>query len=122
MKANVQDGDTRFDGLKWAVVAAIAGAAAWGNVKFGGEPLLFRVLALLLVAAVAIAIALQTAQGVAFWELAKSARTEIRKVVWPTRQETTQTTLVVVGVVLVMALILWGLDSLLGWLASMLIG
>jgi preprotein translocase subunit SecE len=54
--------------------------------------------------------------------LAKEARVEIRKVVWPTRQETTQTTLIVVAVVLVMALVLWGLDSLLGWLISLIVG
>ena len=52
----------------------------------------------------------------------KEARIEIRKVVWPTRQETTQTTLIVVAVVLVMALLLWGLDSLLGWLVSLIVG
>ena len=57
-----------------------------------------------------------------FWNLAKAARVEIRKVVWPTRQETTQTTLIVLGVVLLMALILWGLDSLLGWIVSSVIG
>ncbi|MFO6237257.1 preprotein translocase subunit SecE, partial [Pseudomonas aeruginosa] len=51
-----------------------------------------------------------------------AARVEIRKVVWPSRQETTQTTLIVVAVVLVMALLLWGLDSLLGWLVSMIVG
>jgi preprotein translocase SecE subunit len=58
----------------------------------------------------------------AFVELARAARTEIRKVVWPTRQEATQTTLVVVAVVLVTSLVLWGLDTFLGWLASKLIG
>jgi preprotein translocase subunit SecE len=122
MKANVQEGGGRLDGLRWAVVVAIAAGAVWGNLEYGSQPLFYRVIALLLLGAVAAAVALQTAQGVAFWELAKSARTEIRKVVWPTRQEATQTTLVVVAVVLVMALILWGLDSLLGWLASLLIG
>jgi preprotein translocase subunit SecE len=43
-------------------------------------------------------------------------------VVWPTRQETVQTTLIVVAFVLLVALFLWGLDSFLGWLASMAIG
>ena len=122
MKANVQENSGRFDGVKWVAILAISGAAIWGNVEYSGQPLLYRVIALLLVAAVAIVLALQTAQGAAFWELAKAARTEIRKVVWPTRQETTQTTAVVVLVVIVMALILWGLDTLLGWLASLLIG
>ena len=121
MKANVQE-NSRFDGLKWAAILVIAGAAVWANVEYASQPLLYRVIVLVLVAAIGIVLALQTAQGLAFWELAKAARTEIRKVVWPTRQETTQTTLVVVGVVLVMALILWGLDTLLGWLASLLIG
>jgi preprotein translocase subunit SecE len=52
----------------------------------------------------------------------KEARNEIRQVVWPNRQETMQTTLIVVAVVLVMALLLWGLDSLLSWAVSSLIG
>jgi preprotein translocase subunit SecE len=47
---------------------------------------------------------------------------EAKKVVWPTRQETVQTTLIVVGFVLVVALILFGVDSLLSWLVSLVIG
>jgi len=61
-------------------------------------------------------------RGGAFWQLVKGSRTEIRKVIWPTRQETTQTTMIVVAFVFVMALILWAMDSLLGWLVSMAIG
>jgi preprotein translocase subunit SecE len=122
MKANVQENSGQLDWLKWAVVAAITALAVWGNLEYATQPLLYRVLALVAIATVALVVALQTTQGLAFWDLAKAARTEIRKVVWPTRQETTQTTLIVVAVVLVMALILWGLDTLLGWLASMLIG
>ena len=80
------------------------------------------VLALLGLAVVAAFVAVQTTQGAAFWKLSKEARTEIRKVVWPTRQESTQTTLMVVAFVVVMALILWGLDTLLSWLASLIIG
>ncbi len=76
----------------------------------------------LAVSAVAAMIALQTTKGVAFWSLVKGSRTEIRKVVWPTRQETVQTTLIVLAFVVVVALMLWGLDSLLGWLVSMVIG
>lgn len=114
--------DTRFDMLKWLVVAALVVVGVVGNQYFSAEPILYRVLALLVVSAVAGVIALQTSKGQAFWVLAKEARVEIRKVVWPTRQETTQTTLIVVAVVLVMALLLWGLDSLLGWLVSLIVG
>ena len=52
----------------------------------------------------------------------KDSRTEIRKVVWPTRQETVQTTFIVVVFVLLVALVLWALDSFFAWLASLAIG
>jgi preprotein translocase subunit SecE len=122
MKANVEGKDSRADWPKWIVVATIIALAVWGNFRFAAEPLLYRVLALAALAVVAAGIALWTTQGVAFRDLAIAARTEIRKVVWPTRQETTQTTMIVVAVVVIMALLLWGLDTLLGWLASKLIG
>ncbi|MDF3197008.1 MAG: preprotein translocase subunit SecE [Gammaproteobacteria bacterium HGW-Gammaproteobacteria-13] len=122
MNVKAEAKDSRFDLLKWLVVAALVIAGVVGNQYFSAEPILYRVLALLVVAALAGVIALQTAKGQAFWVLAKEARVEIRKVVWPTRQETTQTTLIVVAVVLVMALLLWGLDSLLGWLVSLIVG
>ena len=122
MKANAEEKDSRLDWLKWSVVAAIMVAAVWGNLEFASKSGLIRWPSLIVLAVIGIAVALQTSQGAAFWTLAKAARSEIRKVVWPTRQETTQTTLVVVVVVVVMALILWGLDTFLGWLASKLIG
>ena len=93
-----------------------------GNQYFSAEPVLYRVLGLVALGAAAAFVAFQTARGQAFAVLLKEARVEIRKVVWPTRQETTQTTLIVVAVVLVMALLLWGLDSLLGWLVSLIVG
>jgi preprotein translocase subunit SecE len=122
MNAKAEAKDSRFDVLKWLAVAALVVAGVVGNQYFSAEPLLYRVLALLALAVVVGFIALQTAKGQAFFALAKEARIEIRKVVWPTRQETTQTTLIVVAVVLVMSLVLWGLDSLLGWLVSLIVG
>jgi preprotein translocase subunit SecE len=122
MNVKAEAKDSRFDLLKWLAVAALVVAGVVGNQYFSAEPILYRVLALLVVAALAGVIALQTAKGKAFWVLAKEARVEIRKVVWPTRQETTQTTLIVVAVVLVMSLLLWGVDSLLGWFVSFIVG
>ncbi len=119
-KAEAQD--SRFDLLKWLAVVALVVVGVVGNLYYSASPILYRVLALLALAAVAGFIALQTAKGKSFFTLVKEARTEIRKVVWPTRQETMQTTLIVVAVVLVMALLLWGLDSLLGWWISLIVG
>ena len=113
---------SRFDLLKWLVVVALVVVGVVGNQYFSASPILYRVLALLAIADVAAFVGLQTVKGKSFFVLVKEARTEIRKVVWPTRQETTQTTLIVVAVVLVMALLLWGLDSLLGWLVSLIVG
>jgi preprotein translocase subunit SecE len=122
MNANAQENSGQLNGLKWLLVAAVVGAAVWGNSYFAAEPLLYRVIGLLVMTAIGIAISLQTSQGAAFANLAKGTRTEIRKVVWPTRQETTQTTMIVVVFVVVCGLILWGMDTLFGWLASLLIG
>ena len=113
---------SRFDLFKWLAVVALVVVGVVGNQYYSASPILYRVLALLALAAAAGFVALQTAKGKSFFALAKEARTEIRKVVWPTRQETTQTTLIVVAVVLVMALLLWGLDSLLGWAVSLIVG
>jgi len=84
--------------------------------------LLYRVLALVVMAAVALFVTANTAKGFSFWSLLREAAVEVRKVVWPTRQETNQTTLIVVAVVIVMGFILWLLDTFLGWLASLIIG
>ena len=122
MNAKAEATGSRFDLLKWLVVAALVIVGVVGNQYFSAEPILYRVLALLAISIVAGFVALQTTKGQSFFVLAKEARVEIRKVVWPTRQETTQTTMIVVAVVLVMALLLWGLDSLLGWLVSLIVG
>ncbi len=112
----------KLDSLKWFVVILLVAAGVAGNAYFSQESLLYRVLALLGLAVVAGFIALQTAKGIAFWELLKAARIEIRKVVWPTQAETRQTTLIVLLVVVLVALLLWGLDSLLSWMVSGVIG
>jgi preprotein translocase subunit SecE len=118
---SVETTASRFDSLKWAIVFILVAVAVVGNGYFADESLLYRVLGILVLAAIAGMVALQTAKGAAFWALVKGSRTEIRKVVWPTRQETVQTTMIVVGFVLLVAVILWGLDSLLGWLVSLAI-
>jgi len=122
MNAKVEAKESRLDLLKWLVVAVLVVVAVVANQYYSAQPIFYRVLGILVMAAVAGFIALQTVKGRTFFTLAKEARAEIRKVVWPSRQETTQTTLIVVAVVLVMALVLWGLDSLLGWLVSMIVG
>lgn len=122
MSTKAETSNGRFDVLKWVVVAIIVFVGVVGNHYFGAESVLYRAVALVALGLAAGFVALQTEKGKSFWSLLKEARIEMRKVVWPTRTETTQTTLIVVAVVLVMALILWGLDTLLGWIITKFIG
>ena len=122
MTANTEEKVYRLDALKWLLVVAIVAAGVVGNSHFSAESVLYRALALIVLAAVAIFIALQTAKGVAIADVVRGALVELRKVVWPTRQETNQTTLIVIAVVIVMAIILWLLDTFFGFIASNIIG
>jgi preprotein translocase subunit SecE len=69
-----------------------------------------------------IGIAMTSAQGNRLWHFIQGSRVEIRKVVWPTKQETTQTAIAVFVFTLVMMLFFWGLDSFLLWLTQRLVG
>jgi len=122
MSAKSDTKNNRLDAPKWVVVVALIALGVVGNSIYSDQSLLYRVLGLVAVALVAGLVVAQTVKGKSFLVMFKEARNEIRKVVWPNRQETMQTTLIVVAVVLVMALLLWGLDSLLSWAVSSLIG
>ena len=65
---------------------------------------------------------LTTIEGKGALKLILESRTEIRRVIWPTRVETTQTTLIVIVAITIAGLILWGLDSLFGWVTASLLG
>ena len=122
MSVIAEDKQYRLDWLKWLVVFTLLGGAIYANWYYSAESVLYRVIGFLVVLAVAAAIASQTAKGAATIELAIGARTEWRKVVWPTKQEHNQTTLIVLAVILIMALILWVIDSLLSWIAKLIMG
>ena len=111
-----------LDWLKWLIVAGLLGGGVYGNWYYQDESLLIRVLALIGIAVAAAFVSIQTERGRNTWNLLKEARSEIRRVVWPSNQETTQTTGVVLLLVFIFALLLWGLDSLLGWFISAVIG
>ncbi len=122
MNVKAEERSGRFDAIKWILVGLAIAAGVAGNALYADESLLYRVLGLLLLAVVAMAIASQTVKGAALWSLIQGSRTEIRKVVWPSHQETLQTTAIVLVVVVIMALLLWGLDSLLSWAVAEIIG
>ncbi|ALP52364.1 preprotein translocase subunit SecE [Candidatus Tenderia electrophaga] len=111
-----------MDKLKLTIALALVAAGVVGFYYFPDQSLLMRVLGLLAAAGIALAVAYQTAVGQRTWGFVTGAQTEIKKVVWPTRKEALQTTGIVVVMVLIVALFLWGLDSILLWLVRLLTG
>lgn len=109
--------------IKWVVVVALLIVAIAGNYIYRDMNLPLRALAVVVLIAIAGGIAfLTTAKGKGAVAFAREARTEVRKVVWPTRQETLQTTVIVAIVTAIMSLILWGLDTILVHLVSFITG
>jgi len=111
--------DTALLWLSVLVLAASIFAYYWFEPQYGQ---LVRVLGMLAGAAVAIGIAALSEPGRTAWAYMQGSRTELRRVVWPTRQETIQTTLMVIVVVLLLAVFIWALDVVLGWGVQMLTG
>ncbi len=122
MNAKVESNDYPLNWLRWLVVVALVAVGVVGNSYYSDVALLYRVVALLALGLVALWVAVNTAQGSVLWNVAKESQTEIRKVVWPSRQETNQTTLIVVVLTIIMAFILWLLDTAIGYVASLIIG
>lgn len=124
MSANTEaQGSGRgLEAIKWIVVILLLALAIGGNLAFSDIMLPLRALAVVALIAAAGGVALFTVKGKATVAFAREARTEVRKVIWPTRQETLHTTLIVAAVTAVMSLILWGLDGILVRLVSFITG
>lgn len=122
MSSDTKTAIVRLDLIKMVVAALIVAAAVAGFYIYAEQSTPLRVAGLLAAVGVAAWIGLQTEPGRTLWNFILEAQIEVRRVVWPTRQETVQTTLLVIGVVILAALILWGLDSALGWAVKKLIG
>ena len=113
MAAETEVKQSGLDALKLLAAVAIVAIGVAGFYLFEAYPLVLRVVAFLLLTGAGIFVALQSTRGRAIQEFLLDSRTEVRKVVWPSRHETVQTTLIVFGVVVAMALFLWLVDMVL---------
>jgi preprotein translocase subunit SecE len=103
----------KLDTFKLVIAVAILLAGIGGFYYYADVSLLYRVLGLVALAIVAVGIALTTGTGQAIVSFGRESRAEVRKVVWPTRQETLQTTLMVVVAVIILGIFLWLIDMML---------
>ena len=122
MNAKVEAESNRFDNLKLGAALLLLAVAVVAFYRFDDQLLVLRVLGLLAVAGISIFIAAQSSTGRNIIGFIGGARTEVRKVVWPTRAETTQTTLAVMVMVILVGIFLWLLDMVLLWAIQMLTG
>lgn len=108
--------------LKWFLVILLLTIGVSANFYYSHVVAAVRTAVGIVLTALVLVIASQTQKGQKTLSFVRSSRIELRKVVWPTRQETVQTILVVVVMVVVTALILWGLDSFFMWAVSWMTG
>lgn len=127
MSTHTEEQSSSLDTIKLVAAIALLLAGIAGFYYFEswrGQPvsLLLRVLGLLLIVGIAAAIALSSLSGKRLLGFMRDSRLEVRKMVWPTRAETMQTTLMVIVIVLILSIFLWGVDSLLGWGVKTVLG
>ena len=108
------------DKLKLGLAVLVLAAGIGAFYYFSELSAFVRVLGVLVAGGVAVAVALQTETGRGVRDFVLESRGEVRKVVWPTRAETVQATLVVMGMVVVMAILMWFLDAVLLWAVRLL--
>jgi preprotein translocase subunit SecE len=112
-----------LDIVKLVIAAAVIIGGLYSYYYYEFELALpFRVLIVLGGTGIGIAIAMMSSQGQRLWHFIQGSRVEIRKVVWPTKQETTQTAIAVFVFTLIMMVFFWALDSGLLWITRRLVG
>jgi preprotein translocase subunit SecE len=122
MSTKVENPSSSMDPIKWLLTFALLGGAVVGNYMLEDLSVLIRAVGVVVAVAAALGIASQTLKGQEFIAFSKEAKIEVRKVVWPTRQEATHTTMIVMIATVIMALILWGLDGILFRVVGFLTG
>jgi preprotein translocase subunit SecE len=122
METKVEEQPTIVDTAKLTLAIVVVLAGLVGYYYFADSSQLLRVLAVIAALAAGAVVAFTSLQGRTLWKFIQGARVELNKVVWPTREETIQTTLVVLVVALFGGVFFFLLDMFLGWVTSRLTG
>ena len=122
METKVEEQPTIVDTAKLAFAILVVLAGLVGYYYFADVSALLRTLGVVAAVAVAGFIAFTSLQGRTLWKFIQGARVELNKIVWPTREETIQTTLVVLVVALFGGVFFWLLDLFLLWVTTRITG
>jgi len=122
MNTKAETSGSALDIVKLFAAATILVAGVGAYYVYADASVLLRAIGVLLALIAAIAVAAWTTQGQTLWRFIQGSRVELRKVIWPTREEATQTTLAVMVFALVMGVFFWVLDLFLLWVTRLLTG
>ncbi|HED15560.1 MAG TPA: preprotein translocase subunit SecE [Gammaproteobacteria bacterium] len=122
MNAKVETQGSAADVFKLLISLLLVVGGAFAFNYYDDQSQLLRVVGILTVVIVALLIAAQTTRGRTALAFIRDARIEVRKVVWPTRAETMQTTMIVMLMVFVVGIVLWIMDTFLLWAIKFLTG
>jgi len=122
MDTKADTGSTPLDTLKLVVAAAVLLGGLVAYYYYVEVATVIRALGVLVAFGLAVVVLLQSTQGKALWRFIIASRVEMRKVVWPTRDEAIQTTIAVFIFTLIMGVFFWLLDMFLLWLTRLLTG
>jgi len=122
MNAKTEPGSSVLDNLKLMLAGAIVISGIVAFYYFPEQSVLIRTGGVIAATALGIFVAMQTTQGRELWHFIQGSRVELRKVVWPNRQETLQTTMAVIVFAIIMGVFFWLLDMLLLWITKSLTG
>ncbi len=122
MDSKADTGATALDTLKLVSAAGVLVGGIVAYYYYADVAVVIRAVGVLVAFGLAAVIMLQASQGKTLLRFITAARVELRKVVWPTREETIQTTVAVMIFTLIMGLFFWFLDMFLLWFTRLLTG
>jgi preprotein translocase subunit SecE len=120
MNAQAEQVTSVADVVKLVVSPLLVVLGVVAFYHFSDLLLIYRVLGLVVIVGASVAIAFKTDKGQSVWQFVLESKQEVRRVVWPTRDETVRTTLLVFAMVFIVGLILWLLDMFLFWAVQLL--
>jgi preprotein translocase subunit SecE len=122
MSEKVENVPNPMDLVKWIIVAILLGGLVFAYTTYEDVSVLYRALGAVAIVVVAGFIAATTFKGKTFLAFAKDARIEVRKVVWPTRQEVVRMTLVILAATALVGVLLYFIDMIIVWVVGLVTG
>ena len=122
MSEKAENATNPLDLVKWILVFGLLGGLVFAYTTYEEISILYRALGAVTIVVVAGLIAATTLKGRSFLTFAKDARTEVRKVVWPTRQEVVRMTLVILAATALVGVLLYFIDMIIVWVVGLVTG